>query len=166
MKNKNLTTGKHILIVDDEPDVLDTLEDLLPDCSLERATRFEDARRLLETRDFELAILDIMGVDGYRLLEICTRRNILAVMLTAGALSPEDTVKSFRGGAAYYVPKDEIARIETFLNEIFKATENAKNPWIGWLERFSPYYNKRFGPDWQHRDKAFWDRFIERYSNW
>ena len=166
MERKNLTEGKQILIVDDEPDVLDTLEDLLPACQVQKATSFEKAKALLESRYFDMAILDIMGVEGYQLLEICKRIGVVAVMLTARALSVEDTVKSFKEGAAYFVPKDEIANIETFLNDILEAREKAKSPWIRWLERFTPYYNKRFGPDWQHRDKEFWDRFIERYSNW
>jgi DNA-binding NtrC family response regulator len=166
MKNKNLIEGKQILIVDDEPDVLDTLEDLLPDCQVQKATSFENASALLDSRHFDMAILDIMGVDGYKLLEICTRKGVLAVMLTARALSVEDTVKSFKAGAAYYVPKDEIANIETYLNDILEAHEKAKSPWTRWLQRFVPYYNKRFGPDWQHRDKEFWDKFIERYSYW
>ena len=166
MKNMNFVEGKQILIVDDEPDVLDTLEDLLPNCKTDRATSFEDAKKLLETRHFDMAVLDIMGVDGYKLLEICTRRNVVAVMLTARAFSVEDTVKSFQGGAAYYVPKDEMAKIETFLNEIFEAYQKAQSPWIRWLKRFTPYYDARFGPDWQHRDKEFWDKFIERCSYW
>lgn len=166
MKNKNLAYGKQVLLVDDEPDVLDTLEDLLPNCKTERATSFEEAKLLLETRHFDMAILDIMGVDGYKLLEICTRRDVVAIMLTARALSVEDTVKSFQGGAAYYVPKDEMANIETFLNDILEAHQKAKSPWIRWLKRFTPYYDARFGPDWQDRDREFWDKFIERYSLW
>jgi len=41
-----------------------------------------------------------MGVDGYKLLEIAVERKVIAVMLTANALSPEDTVKSLKDGAA------------------------------------------------------------------
>lgn len=52
----------------------------------------------MTTQYFDLAILDIMGVDGYKLLKIAVEQEIIAVMLTAHALSPEDTVKSFRMG--------------------------------------------------------------------
>ncbi len=34
MDNDTLMEGKRILIVDDEPDLLDTLEDLLPMCDV------------------------------------------------------------------------------------------------------------------------------------
>ncbi len=78
---KDVLKGKRILIVDDEPDVIETLEDLLNTCSLVKAYTFEDARDLLDRESFDMAILDIMGVDGYKLLEIandkkCPRRHV------------------------------------------------------------------------------------------
>ena len=91
--------GKKILLVDDEPDVLDTLDELLPMCKVVKASNFKAAKDYLETRYFDMAILDIMGVDGFALLEIATHRNVPAVMLTAHALSPENIVKSYQEGA-------------------------------------------------------------------
>ena len=158
--------GKRLLIVDDEPDIIETLIDLLPQCNVVTASTYEAAAQHLTSADFDLALLDIMGVNGYALLELANSRRIPAVMLTAHALTPEDTVKSFRKGAAYFIPKDELADIETFLNDVLEARRKKRNPWQRWLERFSPFYQKRFGGDWQNRDKAFWDGFIERYRNW
>ena len=73
MDKDKLLEGKRILIVDDEPDVLDTLEDLLPMCVVTRASTFDQARSSLEDQYFDMAILDIMGVKGYELLKICNR---------------------------------------------------------------------------------------------
>lgn len=157
MADKGLLDGKRILIVDDEPDLLDTLEDLLNMCRTEKATNFEQASTLLETQDFDIAILDIMGVDGYRLLQIAKDKNVIPVMLTAHALSPEHAVKSFKNGAASYVPKDEITRIAVFLNDILEAKAQGKHPWWRWLERFGDFFARRFGPDWQKRDDEFWE---------
>ena len=106
-----------------------------------------------------MAILDIMGVDGYQLLEIATERKVIPVMLTAHALSVEDTKKSFKGGAASYVPKEEMANIATFLNDIFDAKEQGKSFWWRWLDRFASYYDKKFGPDWKEKDEDFWEKF-------
>jgi DNA-binding response OmpR family regulator len=64
MDKDKLLEGKRILIVDDEPDVLATLEDLLPMCVVTRASTFEHAKDLLEDHYFDMAILDIMGVAG------------------------------------------------------------------------------------------------------
>ena len=150
---------KRILIVDDEPDVLDTLEELLPMCDVVKASTFEEAKDLLETQYFDIAILDIMGVDGYELLEIAKRREVIPVMLTAHALSPEDLAKSYKEGAASYVPKEEMSNITTFLNDILEAKEQGKNVWWRWLDRLGVYFDKKFGPKWQKKDKDLWEMF-------
>lgn len=148
----NLLNYKRVLIVDDEPDVLETLGDLLPMCDVVKASSFEEAKNLLETQYFDIAVLDIMGVDGYKLLEIANRRKIMAVMLTAHALSPEDTVKSYKEGAAYYVPKEKMPEITTYLNDILEAKEQGKSFWWRWFDRFAAYYDEKFGPDWKDKD--------------
>ena len=66
--------GKKILIVDDESDILDILEELLEMCDVARASTFEEAKQLMESQPFDMAILDIMGVDGYELLKIVKRK--------------------------------------------------------------------------------------------
>ena len=152
-KKEDMLKGKKILIVDDEPDVLDTLEDLLSTCQVVKATSFEAAKRQLETQPFDMAVLDIMGVNGYELLEIAVKKKVLAVMLTAHALSPEDTMKSFKGGAAYYVPKDKIAEMETILANILDLKKQGKSTWmpfVGWAEA---YYSAKFGPKWEKSKK-------------
>jgi len=159
MTEKSLLDGKKILIVDDEPDVLDTLENLLPMCDLVRASTFDEAKNLLESQYFDMAILDIMGVEGYKLLEIGNKKNVIAVMLTAHALSVDDTVKSYKEGAASYIPKEEMANITTFLSDILEAKEKGKSFWWRWVERLGSYYDEKFGRDWQDNDEDFWRKF-------
>jgi DNA-binding NtrC family response regulator len=158
MANERLD-GKRILIVDDEPDVLQTLEDLLETCDVIKASTFLEAKDLLESQHFDLAILDIMGVDGYELLKIANEKKVITIMLTAHALSPEDTIKSFKEGAASYVPKEGIAKIKTYLNDILEGKEKGKSVWWRWLDRWASYYDKRFGPTWRDKDKEFWEKF-------
>lgn len=159
MSNSRLLDYKRILIVDDEPDVLDTLEELLPMCDVVKASAFEEAKDLLETQYFDIAILDIMGVDGYKLLEIARQREVIPVMLTAHALSPENLAKSYKQGAASYVPKEEMTHITTFLNDILEAEEQEKNVWWRWLDRLGAYFDKKFGPNWQKDDEELWEKF-------
>lgn len=163
MTERNLLEGKRILIVDDEPDVLETLADLLSGCEVETAASFDEASEKIDGGSFDMAILDIMGVDGYKLLEIATQRKITAVMLTANALSPEDTIKSHREGAAYYLPKEEMANIEQHLNDVLKAQAAGKSTWSRWFDRFSSFYEEKFGPDWQAKNKDYWDKFKGYY---
>lgn len=160
MSDSTLLDGKRILIVDDEADILDILEELLEMCDVVKASTFEEAKELLESQDFDLAILDIMGVDGYGLLEIANRRNITAVMLTAHAFTPGNLVRSIKEGADSYLPKEEMANIVTFLNDILEAKQKGKNPWGPWQEKLpTSYFERRWGAAWQNTDKDFWEKF-------
>ena len=118
MKPEKVIAGKYILIVDDEKDVLDIIVELLDMCKLDTASTFDDAKKLLEENEYDIAVLDIMGVDGYELLKIANSRNIPAVMLTAHALSSDHLKRSAEEGAAYYAPKDKINDIALFLDRL------------------------------------------------
>lgn len=161
MDHKKPLAGKTILIVDDEPDVLETLEELLDECEVVKAASFQQAAEYLNTRHFDIALLDIMGVKGYDLLDLAREKGVIAVMLTAHALSPEDTVKSFKKGAASYVPKDRIVNLTTYLNDILEAEDKGENVRWRWLKRLGKYYNRKFGPDWKKSDEKFWENFIK-----
>ena len=156
---KDLLEGKRILLVDDEPDVLDSLADLLPMCETVKASNFKAAKDYLETEYFDLTILDIMGVEGYQLLEIANQKRVMAVMLTAHAVSPENIVKSFKEGAASYLPKEEMVNIASFLNDVFEAKEQGKNTWVRWYERMGAFFEKKFGSQWQDDENEFWEKF-------
>ena len=158
MKEENLLEGKRILIVDDEKDVLDTLRQLLSMCEITTAATFEEAKSFLETKGLDLAILDIMGVNGYELLDIAKKKGIISVMLTAHALSVESTVKSFKKGAVYFLPKDEMHNIAVHLLDMLRAAARGESLWTRWLERFDAYYERKFGPHWKDKDKDFWDK--------
>ncbi|MFP4085248.1 MAG: response regulator [Desulfobacteraceae bacterium] len=158
MKNQ-LLEGRKLLIVDDEPDVLETIEALLPMCQVTKATSFEEAKEFMENQYLDIAILDIMGVRGFDLLKLAKEKGIIPVMLTAHALSTESTVKSFKEGAASYVPKEEMQNIDVYLTDVLEAQEKGKSFWWRWLDRFASYYDKKFGEDWQKSDKDFWEKF-------
>ena len=161
MDPKKMLRGKRVLIVDDEVDVLEFLVEILDMCKIDKASTFEDAKDLLETNHYHIAVLDIMGVRGYELLEIANKRNIPALMLTAHALSKENLKKSFEKGASYYVPKDEISKIDIFLADILEALEKKKNVWVKWYDRLSGFCDRRFGPNWRDEDPEFWDKLLK-----
>ncbi len=152
--------GKKILIVDDEPDILGVLEDILDMCTVVKAATFEEGKALLESQTFDIAILDIMGVDGYGLLEIATSKNVPAIMLTAHAFTPDNLVKTIKEGAASYIPKEEISHITEYLIDVLKANAKGENPWVPWQERLpSSYFEKLWGSSWKNTDKDFWETF-------
>ena len=156
---KGLLNEKKVLIVDDEPDILETLKDLLFMCEVTEAATFEQAKELLETQVFDIAVLDIMGVNGYKLLDIARQKKIIPVMLTAHALSPDHTIKSYRRGAALYVPKDQMANIVTYIEDVLEGLSKGKSTWWRWLERFESYYEKKFEAAWKDKDDEFWKGF-------
>ncbi len=160
MSDTQLLDGKKILIVDDEADVLDVLEEMLDMCEVLKASSFDEAKGHLESGDFDMAILDIMGVDGYKLLHIAKHRNITAVMLTAHALSHDNLVKSIKEGADSFLPKEEMGNIRTFLIDILKSQEEGESTWEPWDRRLSSsYFEKKWGAAWKDQDKEFWKKF-------
>ncbi len=150
---------KRILIVDDEPDVLETLRELLDMCSVDSAPDFNTARTLLNQRTYDAAILDIMGVSGYDLLELSNERGIPAIVLTAHALSPEDLVKSITEGALCYLPKAKMVDITDYLVEVLQASEKGSRISRKWFMRVKPYFDKKFGPEWTDRHQDFLRNF-------
>jgi len=158
MEAQKVIMGKRVLIVDDEKDVLDTLTELLDVCKLDRASSYEEAKRLLEENEYDVAILDIMGVRGFDLLKIAKTRGIPTLMLTAHGLSQENLKRSAEEGADYYAPKDEISNIAQFVADVIEAREQKKSPWTRWFERLAGYYDRRFGgTDWREKEKKFWE---------
>ena len=156
---EQLLKGKRVLIVDDEPDILDTLKDLLDMCIIDSAPNFETAQKFLKRSSYDAAILDIMGVKGYDLLELTGEKNIPSLMLTAHALSPDNLVKSLKKGALSYIPKEQMADIATYLKEIIQARQKGTGKPQKWLKRLSPFFDKKFGPEWKAEHKEFWAEY-------
>jgi DNA-binding response OmpR family regulator len=116
---ESILDGKRILAVDDEPDVLATLEDEIlaaaPKCKFEKATTYQEAAKKLESQNYDVVILDIMGVRGFDLLELAVSRNFRVAMLTAHALTPEALKRSFEMKARAYLPKEKLGEVVPFL---------------------------------------------------
>ena len=145
--------GKKILIVDDEPDVLETLCELLDMCVIDYARNFETAERLLKENAYDAAILDIMGVNGYDLLQMARVKDVPALMLTAHALSPDHLVKSMKGGAFAYIPKSEMVDIANHLDDAIQAKLKGDSKSQNWFKKLSSIFDKKFGSNWQIKHK-------------
>jgi nucleotide-binding universal stress UspA family protein/CheY-like chemotaxis protein len=155
MSHSSNLEEKRILIVDDEPDILETLEDILSMSQVETAVSYEQASILLDTNTYDAAILDIMGVRGYDLLELCRKKDIPALMLTAHALSPDHLTKSIHAGALAYIPKDDIMNIPEYVGEIIQARQTGTKTPGAWFAKLRPLFYDKFGPDWRDHTDAF-----------
>jgi len=106
---ESILNSKNILAVDDEPDVLEVLEEEIkraaPKCKFEKATTYEEATKKLGSQTYDVVILDIMGVQGFDLLDLAVRKNFRVAMLTAHALTPEALKRSFEMKARAYLPR-------------------------------------------------------------
>ena len=162
MSSGKLLRGKKILVVDDEPDVLEALTELLDMCKIDTASSFEEGKKRLESESYDIAILDIMGVDGFGLLKVANKEKIPALMLTAHGLSEENLKKSAEEGACYYAPKEKMHDIELFITDILEAIEKNKSPWKKLFERLAGYYDGRFhGTNWREQEREFWKSKIK-----
>jgi len=157
----NILKDKRILVADDEPDILRTVEQVLDMCRVDTAADFHTAEDLLEKNTYDAAILDIMGVKGYELLEITKKMKIPTLMLTAHALSPDNFVKSIEGGARAYIPKDKLSESDTFLRDILEATETGDEGGHRWYKKLEKFFEKSFGTQWEKEtDPEFWKKYF------
>lgn len=159
MAHSDIWKDKLILAVDDEEDVLDTIQDALQESgvSLHTATTFEKGRELLASYSYDLVILDIMGVRGFDLLKIATIRQLPAVMLTAHALNPEALKKSIELGARAYFPKDILSSLVPFLEDVMRLSYQSM--WARALDHLGTLFNEKFGSDWRKSQETFWKDF-------
>jgi DNA-binding response OmpR family regulator len=146
-------SGKRILAVDDEPDVLTVLEaeilEACPDCTMDRATTYEGAKDLLESRDYDIVILDIMGVRGFELLAIAVAHDFRVAMLTAHALSAEALKISHDMGARAYLPKDKLGELVPFLEDILRY--QYEPGWKRLIYKLEKHFHDRFESDWRRK---------------
>ena len=153
MTSESPLKDKVVLVVDDEPDVLETVAEELDMCLVHKAGDYDTALQYLLSYTYDIVILDIMGVRGFELLKNAVSRGFPTVMLTAHALSPESLKKSIKLGAVSFLPKEKTSELTSFLEDV--VLEGGKPVWQKLFDRLGNYFNRRFGPDWKEKDKFF-----------
>ncbi len=149
MSENSPLQDKVILTVDDEQDVLESVAELLDMCQVVKKSTYEDAVDFLKTNSPDLAILDIMGVNGFDLLKLCVEKKVPAVMLTAHAFTVESLIESLDLGARAYLPKEKMADMFPFLEDVL--TRGHQETWQRLFDRLGGFFNATFGRKW-HKD--------------
>jgi len=166
MMAESILNGKSILAVDDEPDVLAVLEeeilDAAPKCKLEKVTTYREATQRLESRTYDIVILDIMGVRGFELLNLSTKRNLTVTMLTAHALYPQSLKRSIEMKARAYLPKEKLGEVVPFLEDLLKY--EYLPGWDRLMKKLEGYFNSRWGRLWKKSEEKFWKEFAQKTS--
>jgi DNA-binding response OmpR family regulator len=158
---KSILDGKRILAVDDEPDVLETLQEEImaacPNCHFEKASTYEAAKERLKSQTYDVAILDIMGVRGFELLDFAAGKNLRVVMLTANALTPEALKRSFDMKARAYLPKEKLGEIVPFIEDVLHS--EYLPGWRKVLEKLKEFFDEKFESDWDKKVGLNWKQF-------
>lgn len=149
MTDHDILSGKKILAVDDEEDILEVIQEQLTTCEVTTARDYGGARDLLQTGTYDLAVLDIMGVRGFDLLELATRRKLPAVILTAHSMTPESLQKAIDKGAVSFLPKDELARLSELIAEILGEVEKGRTHWAKLESRLGHRFKQLWGEMWE-----------------
>ena len=147
---ESILNNKRLLAVDDEPDVLETLEEELDGFDgliFDKATDYDTGYELIRSWTYDLVILDIMGVRGFDLLNASVSLGFPAVMLTAHALSVDALRTSIKMGARAYLPKEKMSEIVSFLEDVLILEH--RSGWRRLFERLGSFFNTSFGRDWQ-----------------
>ena len=159
---KSILNGRRVLAVDDEPDVLNVLEEEIlaacPDSKVDKATNYKEAVERMMSLTYDVVILDIMGVRGFDLLELAVSRNFPVAMLTAHALTPEALKRSFELKARAYLPKEKLGEIVPFLEDVLKY--EYLPGWKLLLEKLKGIFDIRFEKDWEKKvgmDRRQWE---------
>jgi DNA-binding response OmpR family regulator len=164
MTSETLLKDRMVLIVDDEPDVLDVVTEVLNMCLVHKAKDYDTAFQYLLSYNYDIVILDIMGVNGFELLKKSVLRGFPTVMLTAHALSPESLKKSIKLGAVSFLPKEKMPELPSYLEEV--VLRKGQSVWRRLFDELGDFFNKRFGPGWKERDQFFREFEEEINKEW
>lgn len=145
--------NKTILVVDDEPDILEAVAEELDMCIVDKASQYSKAIQYIRSYTYDIVILDIMGVNGFELLKEAVAKGIPAVMLTAHALSPDSLKKSIKLGAVSFLPKEKIPELEWYLVDVVMG--GGRPVWQKLFDKLGGYFDKLFGRGWKEKDKFF-----------
>jgi two-component system alkaline phosphatase synthesis response regulator PhoP len=123
--------SSHILIIEDEPEVIRILTDLLhcEGCTVESQKEGRAGLQRAAEESFDLLILDPMlpGLGGFQVCQTLRQQGFDgAILILTAKGQVEDRVKGLRSGADDYVvkpfhPEELLARVEALLRRMRKA---------------------------------------------
>jgi CheY-like chemotaxis protein len=158
---ESILNGKRILAVDDEPDVLTILQEEIisacPNCKVDKATSYDTAAKMIKTNPYDIVILDIMGVQGFDLLQLAVIKNLRVAMLTAHALTPDALKRSFDMKARAYLSKEKLGEIVPFLEDILKY--EYLPGWKRLFDNLKSFFDSKFESDWDKKTGLNWQEW-------
>jgi len=135
----------YVLVVDDDPDVLDIVERCLVDAGYRVATTDNgpSATARMEAEDFDLAIIDIglPGTDGLTLTRSFKEHTNIGIIILSGRGDTTDRIVGLEVGADDYVtkpfePRELLARVRSVLRRVTPGT-TIEDTWNGTTYSFN-----------------------------
>ena len=129
-----MSEGRHLLVVDDDDRIRALLKEFLARFGFRVTTAAHagSARRMIETLDFDLLILDVMmpGEDGLSLAQWVRGRGETPVLMLTAKGDAADRIAGLRTGADDYLskpfePQELVLRIEAILRRAATAPPRA-----------------------------------------
>jgi DNA-binding NtrC family response regulator len=157
----SILNGKRILAVDDEPDILTILEEeimnVCPNCKVDKATNYDAGAKMMKMNPYDIVILDIMGVQGFDLLQLAVIKNLRVAMLTAHALTPDALKRSFDMKARAYLPKEKLGEIVPFLEDVL--SYEYLPGWKRLFDNLKSFFDSKFESDWDKKTGLNWQEW-------
>ena len=132
--------GRHLLVVDDDDRIRQLLKEYLSRFGFRvtAAAHAGAARRMIETLDFDLLVLDVMmpGEDGFSLAEWARRKGAVPILMLTAKGDPADRIKGLQLGVDDYLgkpfePQELVLRIEAILRRAAAAAPKAGSLQLG-----------------------------------
>ena len=117
----------YVLVVDDDPDVLDIVERCLADAGYDVATATDGPKAMerIKAENFDLAIVDIglPGMDGLTLTRSFKEHTNIGIIILSGRGDTTDRIVGLEVGADDYVtkpfePRELLARVRSVLRRV------------------------------------------------
>jgi DNA-binding NtrC family response regulator len=143
---ENLT----VLVVSNDPEILDTVADELGMCLVHLAPDYETALQYLLGYKYDVVIFDVMDVTTIDLFKISISQKFPAIMLTADEVAPESLKKSIQMGAVFFFPRELLQELREFLEKLI--LDKWKPDWLSVFDRVDLYLDKYLGSDHQGKE--------------
>lgn len=134
----------HVLVVDDDRRLRDLLTRYLTnnDFRVSNAADAADARRKLESLEFDLLVVDVMmpGETGISLTKTLREQHTVPILMLTALAETENRIEGLEAGADDYLPKPfEPRELLLRINSILKRTVKPDEPAIEQV-RFGDYH--------------------------
>ena len=160
--------GKRILAVDDDPDLLEVLEEeivaVYPDFKVEKAHRFWQAVEKMTCITYDAVILDMTSGYGFKLLELAQSRHLPVGLLTTYPILPEHPRLPTQMAARAFLSKERLGDAAPFLEKIMDGKSKYVFLLKRWLRRFVGILRRKHlksGTEAEGREEYFfWNRYV------